>query len=328
MDLQRLLAETKDSKVGRLAGNGQDHWRELVRLQAVSHAVTGLGLLDPDAARRASNEISFHPLVGAMLIDTIVRPRSGNDKDLRERLLADIVRLNLALSWFHSRPLEAFDILHGLPDAFWSALGKAAFRSHRRIGLGEDVNAYLSAVVVRVKSDWPAAVARPLPGQEAEFTQSSRRFLSVAELLDRAAVEQLSENGDRPLAWPSYLPFALVAAGSSVRGSDTVAASAAFGRALQLANEVSSPAREWALVWNAVAWNAAGSENDRRAAAEAVARASTLRTHRSLEPALAALVGQISRLDASAGLRVARTAHPRLRAGALTAVVAAGRLTH
>ncbi len=314
-----LLASVPNRDIGNFITGGE-MYGELRRFAVVSDAVVSLGVVDPEMARRQAEQSAFSEFMGSLLLDTLIRQRKGLDKELRQNLLQNFIRLDLALSLLPSRPLEAFQILESLDDHFWSAFGQAAWRSFRF----EDpvgVNWRLSRLVAQVKTRWPDSATAVAGTRPEESARTLRRFLVVSELLDTVAVAKLPQNEKLRYAWLEYLPFALTYAGRALQARQPEDAAKAFQNSMKLAEGIPSPAREWALCSNARAWKELGADQGRTAGQDAANRAAALKNYKPWELELPHLIQQVARLDPAAALRIARARNKGFRATALVAVV-------
>jgi hypothetical protein len=256
---------------------------------------------------------------------------------VRKTFLPNLIRLDLALSRIASDPGGSLSVLEGFDDLFWTALAaatlqRAAFETpesglpgfHDLPG-SEPIPSRLTRLVAEVRLKWPAAAKQMQETNRSVAVSSLLKFAGACESMDRAGRRVMHDKrGKTAWLWLDYLPFSLTFAGSALMGVAPDAASEAFRSSVELAKELTSPAREWALCWNAAVWlETTNSEDARTAMAEAVQEAAALKDHKPWEVLLPNLAYRVARFDPAAALRIARSEEARdVKARALTAVVA------
>ncbi|MFQ5750944.1 MAG: tetratricopeptide repeat protein [bacterium] len=316
---------------------------ELRRLTVLSDVVVSLGAINPNQALDATNEIAFSEYVVG---DLFIRYRdwfSGfpqhilpKDKDETKKLVQnffpDLVRLDLALSWLSTKSRiltngeKSFSIVESLNNAFWRTFVYTALRGEvpyfSEEPDPEGIHSHLNRLLAEVKIRWPSAATTIAKAQPADATRTLHRFLEVAEELDKAAVLVLTEKKKSKRVWLEYLPFALTFAGRSFQILEPETAIAAFQKSIKLAEGMPSPAREWALCWNAAAWMEVDPQKAGIEGKKVTTLAAGLKNHKPWDSYLPRLVHQVARLDPNEALKIARSkSAKKFRAYALIAVV-------
>jgi len=307
-------------------------------LSVISDAVVGLAAVDRRAAiDGASPEALIHWQTGYRLgLQLGQAPRVGFiGKDRRSRwqsLAFDLVRLDLALSGLEYDPGASLAMLRGFDREVWSSLVSAILRGPAESYRGDlsTVRDYvwLTGLLERVGTVWPGAVLALTKGGGDSDGSHRGRLIQVSEWLDSEAVQMvvakgvLDDEGRRAQLWRVYLPFMLTRLGLTLVNSDSAASGEAFRRCQELARGLPTPAREWALSWNAAAWTAVGDEHALMGAREAANRLKVLKQHKPWHRWLPLLVEQVARFEPATALSIARSedAGPA-RAEALAAVL-------
>jgi len=256
---------------------------------------------------------------------------------VKKTFLPNLIRLDLAISWIQSDPARSLSVLETFDDLFWRALAaaalqRAAFEGPEVHGLPgfddppgtETIEARLTRLVAEVRLKWVAAARLMQDSNPSAAKSTLLKFAKAAESMDRAASRVIMDKrGKTAGLWLDYLPFSQTVAGSALVELAPEAASEVFRSSVQLAKELTSPAREWALCWNAEAWvENTHSEEAHAAMAEAARDAADLNDHKPWEGLLPNLVYRVARMDPGTALRIARSEEARdVRALALTAVV-------
>jgi hypothetical protein len=266
--------------------------------QFAGDALIALGIVDQDLAHQRS--MAFPP---------------------NRRFLSELMRVELALSWLQRHRARAFEMLEAMDNRFWQAVADGAWRVSSVPASGEPS----VSTIARVKREWPREAVAVAAEDPAVAARTLSRFEEVARLLDDSIGRRVSGRMDDVVRfrayWVDYCPFALVELATARQRLGRDDASRAFEEARKLAHGADSPAREWALVWNARAWAVAGSNQSLPARDEAVARISRIGDHKHLEDHLVALVRQLSHLSPGAALQTARRAKNDVRPFALLAIV-------
>jgi len=236
------------------------------------------------------------------------------------RTFENIVRLELALSWLPKRPLQAFEMLESFDDRFWSSLGPTVWGITKNPSWRPE----LFRPIVRTKKEWPRQAIVVAAQDAVPAERTLRRCTAVARFLDTSAVKLLAKYVDSQTQyrdeWVEYLPFALAEVAVARHQAGDEAALRLLEDAQKLAKSAPRPAREWALGWNARAWQDVAPASRTPILEEAVTSLTRLQKHGKLEVHLPLLLDQVSRLDPSRALQIARSSKTELRPFALTAV--------
>ena len=212
--------------------------------QMAGDALVALGIVDPDLALQRSMAFPSN-----------------------RRFLGSFIRVELALSWLPRNRAKAFEILETLDNEFWQGLADEAWKLTSRPASRDPS----FRAIARVKQLWPREAVAVAAEDRTLADRTLRRFEEVARLLDTSIVKRLpGKTGDGShfrAYWGNYVayrPFALaeLAVARQQLGRDD--ASRTFEEVHTIVQSAKSPAREWALVWNARAWLDAAPDRRRR----------------------------------------------------------------
>jgi hypothetical protein len=271
---------------------------------------------DPGAAWQRADASRFERRIATELL-LAIRPR-----EFLDRFCTDLVRLELALSTLEAGPGKALAVLESFDERFWTSLGVAAWLSNRTSEQHAFFFHWLSDLHERVRTGWTAAARRLADTDLIAAQTTMRRFLEVAGWIDAAAVKHIPDMREPTDLWITHLPFFTATAAATLPEIDPARVDDAIRRSVTLASTLSSPAREWAACWNAVAWRHVHTDAARTATAEALELTRRLRTYRSDVWGRRApnFARQVARLDSLTAYQLAKRVHSPAYAATLAAV--------
>lgn len=241
----------------------------------------------------------------------------------------DLVRLDMALSLLHSHPILSLKVIESLEDDFWKALAYTAMRGSfpflPKDPDPEGIQARLEELMRNGRTEWAEAAVRIAPSDPSIARISLSRLAQVCERMDTVALLIMQTKKESRRHWVDFLPLSLAVAGRAWQGVDAGKAADAFRRSVELASQMESPAREWALCWNAAVWYDSSKNEDSIAAArDAAQRVVGIKEHRPWQLDLHELVARVARFDPVAALSLARSsAAEPVRVYALLAIATA-----
>jgi hypothetical protein len=293
--------------------------QERADLMIVSDAIVSLVPIDPGKAEEYALDSHFPGAwkVAAFLIDNLIRPRRGTERQFRDDFIVSVVRLDVAVELLSTEPLRAFRTIESFDDRFWTSLAKGAWKLIPR-----KERPHLASLITRLKARWASSAAVAAERHPSDVARTLHRMAHVAELLDAEAVERLPDSDDEYYRWRwiDYLPLAsagIVGLGSS----EPAVADRALTKSVSLTRELPDDARNWALAWNVVAWQALQTPSAKAAVRDALAHLRSDTDYGPWEARLPQLVAQVARVDASVAYAIARKADKKLRLASLLALL-------
>lgn len=295
----------------------------------ITDSAVAMGFLDPQLALRELDHVHFGRSMQRRLD---ANDETGNKTKVT--FTTCVARLDLALSLADINSRPTMNILHSLPRAFWTGLTFSTSWWQTSDAMeGSDFvmtswQARARRLIGEYRDLWPQQVGRLLKDRDPTAGDAVANLLMAAEAMDYGAVRayKWQDWGTPPQEWWRYLPFTLARVANELFRYDSQTAMGAFNKSMQLAEQLKSPAREWAQFWNCAVMKGAYAGGVAPPLDKAIRDIAGLTRKETFETGLTRLIAEMATHDFEAALRLAKSpALSPLRPQAIAAVFSASR---